>query len=152
MSKRIFRAIWTASIVVFLAALVLIMGASYKYFTGVQQKQLKNETILAAQGVAISGMDYLDDLEGLDYRVTWINSDGTVIYDNSANQDEMENHIEREEIQEAIESGYGESMRRSGTLSDKELYSAVKIPDGYAKRYVLTSDTWVLSLMQKQTR
>ena len=147
MSKRIFRAIWTASIVVFLAALVLIMGASYRYFTGVQMQQLKNETILAAQGVAISGMDYLDDLEGLDYRVTWIDSDGTVIYDNSANQDEMENHIEREEIQEAIATGYGESMRRSGTLSDKELYSAVKLPDGSVLRLSITQmAAWSLVL------
>ena len=130
MNKKIFNAIWIVAIVVFLASLIFIMGVSYNYFSGVQAKQLKIETELASQGVAMSGMDYHNSLDTKDYRVTWIGSDGTVIYDNAANSDEMENHLEREEIKEALAEGYGESVRFSGTLSDKQFYSAKLLPDG----------------------
>lgn len=130
MNKKIFNAIWIVAIVVFLASLIFIMGVSYNYFSGVQAKQLKIETELASQGVAMSGMDYLNSLDTKDYRVTWIGSDGTVLYDNAANTNEMENHLEREEIKEAITEGYGESVRFSGTLSDKQFYSAKLLPDG----------------------
>ena len=108
MNKKIFNAIWIVAIVVFLASLIFIMGVSYSYFSGVQAKQLKIETELASQGVAMSGMDYLNELDTKDYRVTWISSDGTVLYDNAANTNEMENHLEREEIKEALDEGYGE--------------------------------------------
>lgn len=130
MNKKIFNAIWIVAIVVFLASLIFIMGVSYNYFSGVQAKQLKIETELASQGVAMSGMDYLNSLDTKDYRVTWIGSDGTVLYDNAANTNEMENHLEREEIKEAITEGYGESVRFSSTLSDKQFYSAKLLPDG----------------------
>ena len=130
MNKKIFNAIWIVAIVVFLASLIFIMGVSYNYFSGVQAKQLKIETELASQGVAMSGMDYLNSLDTKDYRVTWIGSDGTVLYDNAANTNEMENHLEREEIKEAITEGYGESVRFSGTLSEKQFYSAKLLPDG----------------------
>ena len=83
MSRKIFTAIWGAALAVFLASLVFIMGVSYNYFTGVQMKQLHAETALAAQGVTLSGMDYLDGLSG-DCRITWVAADGTVLFDNEA--------------------------------------------------------------------
>ena len=71
----------------------------------------------------MSGMEYLNGLEAKDYRITWID-DGTVLFDNAVNANEMENHLEREEIKEALADGYGESVRYSNTLSDKQLYSS----------------------------
>ncbi len=134
MNKKIFNAIWIASIVVFLASLIIIMSVSYTYFSGMQLKQLKTEAELASQGVTMSGLDYLNGLDAKDYRITWIDSDGTVLYDNEANTDEMENHLEREEIREALAEGYGESVRYSNTLSDKQLYSAIRLSDGSVLR------------------
>ena len=63
----------------------------------------------------MSGMDYLNGLEAKDYRITWIDADGTVLFDNAVNANEMENHLEREEIKEALADGYGESVRYSNT-------------------------------------
>ncbi len=82
----------------------------------------------------MSGMDYLNGLEAKDYRITWIDADGTVLFDNAVNANEMENHLEREEIKEALADGYGESMRYSNTLSDKQLYSAIRLSDGSVLR------------------
>ena len=145
MNKKIFNAIWIVAIMVFLASLLCIMSVSYTYFSGVQTKQLRNETELAAQGVAMSGLDYLSHLDTRDYRVTWISSDGTVLYDNAANTDEMENHLEREEIKEALTEGYGESVRFSNTLSDKQLYSALRLPDGSVLRLsIVQMAVWTL--------
>ena len=145
MNKKIFNAIWIVAIVVFLASLIFIMGVSYSYFSGVQAKQLKIETELASQGVVMSGMEYLNGLDTKDYRVTWISSDGTVLYDNAANTNEMENHLEREEIKEALDEGYGESVRYSSTLSDKQLYSAKLLPDGSVLRLsIVQMAVWTL--------
>ncbi|MBO6148854.1 MAG: ATP-binding protein [Lachnospiraceae bacterium] len=145
MNKRIFNAIWIVAIVVFLASLLFIMNVSYNYFSGVQKKQLMIETELASQGVAMSGMEYLSNLDIKDYRVTWISPDGTVLYDNTANSNEMENHLEREEIKEALAQGYGESVRFSSTLSDKQLYSAILLPDGSVIRLsIVQMAVWTL--------
>lgn len=67
-------------------------------------------------------------------RVTIVENDGIVIYDNYADSSKMENHAQREEIQEALQSGEGESIRNSDTLSQNLFYYAVKNPDGYIIR------------------
>ena len=111
MTKRIFRSICLVALAVFLASLTIIMGALYSYFSQVQRTQLKNQTTLAAQAVAHEGLDYLENLDLGDSRVTWISADGTVLYDSKSNSDSMENHLERKEIRDALNSGYGESVR-----------------------------------------
>ena len=90
MSSKIFKAIWIAAITVFLASLLLIMGTLYNYFSSLQRNQLRNQTELAAQGVAMSGMDYLDELSIENYRITWVSSDGNVLFDNEADAATMQ--------------------------------------------------------------
>ena len=58
MSKKIFRSIWLAALVVLILSLVLIMGVLYSYFTGVQQKQLRMGTEVVAQGVTLDGQEF----------------------------------------------------------------------------------------------
>ena len=84
---------------------------------------------LAAQGVALGGIRYLEDLDAAN-RLTWIDSDGTVLYDSQANEDAMENHLAREEVQEALATGHGRSSRLSATLATRTLYVAVALEDG----------------------
>ena len=134
MSNKIFKGIWIVALSVFLASLVFIMGISYNYFTGLQKSQLRNETELAAQGVANAGMNYFDGLSTEGYRITWIGADGSVLYDNEADTSTMENHMERDEVKQALAEGYGESTRYSSTLSDKQLYAAKRLPDGSVVR------------------
>ena len=122
MSSKIFKAIWIAAITVFLASLLLIMGTLYNYFSSLQRNQLRNQTELAAQGVAMSGMDYLDELSIENYRITWVSPDGNVLFDNEADTASMQNHLERPEIQQALKEGFGESTRHSYTLADHLLF------------------------------
>ncbi len=147
MSNQIFKAVWTAAISVFIGSLILIMGISYSYFTSMQIRQLKNETELAARGAALSGEDYFKDLDTENYRITWIDEYGNVLYDSQADSQSMVNHLEREEVMEALESGYGESSRYSSTLSEKQLYAARRLPDGTVLRLsIVQMAVWTLVL------
>lgn len=147
MGNKIFRAIWTVAIIVFLASMGVIMGISYPYFSSLQRSQLQSEMELAAQGVTLSGEDYLEDLEAENYRITWIDADGKVLYDNEADLASMENHLEREEVKQALENGYGEVVRYSDTLAHKQLYAAQRLPDGSVLRLsIVQAAVWTLFL------
>ena len=130
MTKRIFRSICIVAITVFIASLVLIMGVLYDYFSNIQMSQLSTQAELTGQGVTMDGISYFEGLETSEFRITWIDSNGNVIYDSVTDISKMENHFEREEIQEAIETGYGESSRYSTTLMEEQLYAAQKLDDG----------------------
>lgn len=146
MTKRIFRSICLVAIAVFAASVVLIMGVLHTYFSDVQQEQLKMQTNLAAQGVMHEGMDYFKDLEVSDYRMTWIDGQGTVLYDSQSDSTGMENHLEREEVKEALDTGYGESRRYSATLMERFLYAARKLPDGTVLRLSILQNS-ILTLL-----
>lgn len=81
-----------------------------------------------------------------DYRITLIQPDGTVIYDSQVQSGDMENHLEREEVQEALSSGYGESERYSATLMETSLYSAIQLDDGSILRMSISQSS-ILTLL-----
>ena len=135
MTKKIFRSIMLCAGVVLLASLIVIMGCLYDYFGGVQERQLRDELSFAAAGVDSEGADYLSRLDPrADFRVTWIDADGSVLFDTKADQTSMENHADREEFQEALRSGSGEGVRYSSTLFEKTVYCARRLPDGTVLR------------------
>ena len=142
MTKQIFKAVCLAAIAVFGASLVIIMGALYGYFSEMQMKQIRIQSELAARGVENNGLAYLDSLKDEEYRVTWIAADGTVKYDSRTDGRTMENHLEREEIREALSGGIGESARYSSTLMEQQLYCARKLADGTVLRLSGTQYTW----------
>ena len=107
MTKRIFRSVFLASLLVFLAGLALVVGTMYSYFSVRQAGQLHIEARLAANGVERAGLEYLETVDDGEVRLTWIAEDGTVIYDTDAEAGEMENHAEREEFREALRYGTG---------------------------------------------
>lgn len=134
MTKRIFRSIFAVAAVVLLASFVLITGVLYEYFSNKQMDQLNMQTHLAAQGVESAGADYFNDMDIDGCRITWIAADGTVLFDSQAQQSGMENHADREEVQQALKTGHGESMRYSTTLMERQLYSADRLHDGTVVR------------------
>ncbi len=146
MTKRIFRSIFLVASLVLLASFLIIMGVLYEYFTNMQQDELKVQTILAAHGVENEGVSYFDGLDTESYRLTWVDADGTVLYDTEADAATMENHAKREEIREALESGTGESERASATLAEKTRYYAARLSDGTVLRMSVRQYT-VFALM-----
>ncbi|WP_251392608.1 sensor histidine kinase [Mediterraneibacter agrestimuris] len=151
MTKRIFRSICLVALTVFLASVVLFMGVLYEYFSNVEQAQLKMQTTLAAQGVTNEGIDYFHDLKVKNYRISWIDTEGNVIFDSASDIAEMENHLERKEVQEALSSGYGESRRYSATLMERSFYSAQKLDDGTILRLSISQNS-ILTLLLGMTQ
>lgn len=148
MTKRIFRSICLVALTVLFASVALIMGVLYGYFSDVLQAQLKMQTNLAAQGVTNEGVSYFDGLAIKNYRITWIDRDGSVLYDSESDTAEMENHLEREEVMQAVLKGYGESRRYSATLMESSFYSAQKLADGTILRLSITQNSMLLLLLR----
>lgn len=153
MRKKIFQAMMAAAGSVLLASLIIILGCLYDYFDGLQEKQMQDELTLAAAAIEESGQAYLDDLnlESKTFRLTWIDAQGNVLYDTKADGSSMENHADREEFQQAIKNGFGESSRYSSTLMEKTLYRAQRLADGSVLRISVsraTSGVLVLGMLQ----
>lgn len=147
MTQKVFRSIMLAVVGVLLASLLVILCCLYDYFGGVQKKQLWTELDMAAAGVESSGMAYFDVLNADSSRLTWIAADGSVLYDVQADQGNMENHADREEVQEAIKSGQGSSERYSNTLLEKTIYCARRLSDGSVLRISTSRATMALLVL-----
>ena len=122
MTSKIFKSIIAVAIVVLMTGFAIITGVLYQYFGTVQEAQLKDELSLAVNATEQLGEEYLKNLDSERYRLTWIAADGSVIFDSHADEKTMENHAEREEIQEAFITGQGSSTRKSDTLTEQTIY------------------------------
>ena len=145
MTKRIFRSIFLVSLAVLVTSLALILGAVHTHFTQIQMDQLKIETALAAKAAANEGIPYFDGLDTLSCRITWIDSTGAVLYDNRSDSQAMTSHLLRQEVEDALAYGSGESVRYSDTLMERYIYYAQRLPDGTVLR-LSTSQSSLLSL------
>ncbi len=134
MTKRIFRSICVVSLAVLLVTVAIVIGALYSYFTASQQEQTRTQLELAVKAVENEGAAYFEGLRSESWRVTWISADGTVLADTAADVAGMDNHLDREEIREALEMGTGESVRFSDTLTERQIYAAARLEDGSVVR------------------
>lgn len=141
MTKKIFHSILLVAGAVLLASLFVITGALYEYFGIIQKKQLKDELGLAAVSVEQQDDDFLKRLSPDRYRITWINTQGNVIYDTRTDAESLENHADRTEIKQALKDGYGESIRYSSTLLEKTIYCAQRLTDGSVLRISVSRAT-----------
>ena len=120
---------------------LVIMGCLYEYFGSVEKKQLRDELELAAVAVKENGTEYLSQLSSERYRLTWIENDGTVLYDTVTDAESLENHADRVEVKQALEYGEGESTRYSSTLLQKTMYCAERLADGSVLRISMSRAT-----------
>ena len=151
MTKKIFQSIIIVAATVLLASLTIILGVFYEYFGNIQKGQLTDELNLASVSVIKDGVDYLEQLQSDHYRLTWIDTDGTVLYDTETGNEELENHKDRAEVKTAFEKGIGESTRYSATLMEKTRYYAKRLEDGTVLRIsakYATTGLLVLGMLQ----
>ena len=146
MTSKIFKSIVTVAAVILCTSLLFIMGVLYSYGCDVQTMQLKDELGIAAAGAEQAGLPFLEALDGKNYRVTWIGADGTVKFDTHAQSGQMENHLQREEIQQALGYGSGSAVRKSDTLLEKQMYEATRLSDGSVLRISASQKTLIVLL------
>lgn len=146
MTKKIFHSILLVACTVLLACYLVILTSLNDYFTSLRKSQLKTQLSFASTAVEDEGIEYLKNVESGEYRLTLIDTDGTVLYDTGADAASMENHSDRREFQEAFLSGYGESHRYSRTLTEQTYYFAKKLSDDRVLR-ISTSQVTIVSLL-----
>lgn len=147
MTKKIFKSIMFVCALVLAVGLAAVMGILYSNFDGQMRKELSKEAAYLAYGVEQQGVDYLKNIKDKSARITYIDQDGTVLFDNEADVSEMKNHSDRTEFQKAEKYGAGESSRYSDTLSEKTIYYALRLKDGTVLRVSGTQDS-VLALVE----
>lgn len=141
MKQKLFRSILLLTSLAVGLVLVLFCWLSYSYITHESYDSLKREAMLliVAEPDGRIPVSHLQRLQ-LQDRVTLIAPDGHALYDNYADKSSMENHLEREEVREAMTQGEGHSQRASETLGRRVLYYAVALPDGNVLRMSRTNE------------
>ena len=145
MKKKLFKNILLSMIVTLTVCMSLMILVLNKNFVKIEIGQLAKEATLASSGVENDGESYLESINDPDYRITWLDSAGNVLYDTQVNSTTMENHSSREEFKKAMSEGEGSSIRYSSTMLQQNIYYAVKLSDNTVLRVAETYDS-VLSL------
>ncbi|MBQ5444040.1 MAG: hypothetical protein IIU29_02530, partial [Erysipelotrichaceae bacterium] len=131
MANKIFKSILAVAMTVLVLTVIFTVDEMYQSFFNAQMELLEAETRVISYGIDKDGLSFLDDLDETDYRITLIDADGTVIYDNSGNDISlMDNHYDRQEVRDAFETGFGTSTRQSATLTEKYVYTASLLKNG----------------------
>ncbi len=141
MSKKIFRAIISVAMVVLFASLSMACSFLYNYFSKSQISQLNEKLLFAVANANEMGAEYLERFDFSTYRYTLIAPDGRVLYDSQADIEQMENHLDREEVAEALQDGTGSSARYSATLTRRTVYEAARLDDGNVLRISISQIT-----------
>ena len=137
MTKKIFTGIVMVALVIMICCTGLVLGVMYDYLGTQIYMNLENQCQLVEEGIQQSGQAYLDTLKNnpdLTVRVTLIEANGVVLFDSHADESVMGNHIEREEIQEAIIDGEGRAVRESETMANETRYYAMRMDNGQILR------------------
>ena len=140
MTGKILRnSVLVAALALFSCAL-LFFGVMYRNYEDQAFSQLRAEAAAVSQGLNVQGERYLDDFEPAD-RVSWVSSDGTVLYDSAAPAQDLPAHTGREEIAQALETGEGQASRYSQTLLQRTYYYARRLADGTVLRVSCTQNS-----------
>ena len=146
MTKKLFRGILLSSVITLLLSLVFIIGVQYQIYRESGYSALQSKANL----ISLSAEEELQKYSSAPERITLINGDGKVLYDNKADAADMENHSSREEVKEALKDGTGYSVRHSETLGINSCYYAVKLENGNILRVAdesLSVEAVVLQLL-----
>lgn len=141
MKKKLFKNILLSMIVTLTVCMSLMILVLNKNFVKIEIGQLAKEATLASSGVENDGESYLESINDPDYRITWLDSAGNVLYDTQVNSATMENHSSREEFKKAMNEGEGSSIRYSSTMLQQNIYYAVKLNDNTVLRVAETYDS-----------
>lgn len=141
------KKIHNSMILVVLTSLILTYGTMifvvYYQTMEILKDEIQQEADYIEAAVCISGVSYLEDMDAVreNTRVTLIDASGEVLYDSGKQEEHLENHLDRPEIQEALKSGSGQDVRRSETLDQDMFYYAVRLDNGTVLRVSKNMET-----------
>ncbi|MBQ7371759.1 MAG: two-component sensor histidine kinase [Blautia sp.] len=128
MTKTIFRNTFLVGASVLILCAVLFLCLQYTQLREETYEALREEALYAVHGLTLSGIEYLDSLDHIN-RITWIDENGTVLYD-SEFSDAVANQKEVAEVRQAFASGEGQGIRQSESSGVTTMYYAWRCEDG----------------------
>lgn len=140
LKNKIFRNMFLLAIIMIFISVGIATGILYK---NTETQIVKNnkatmeymQLFLNTHGVSeISNLKVSDN-----QRITLISPSGEVLYDNHADNQTMENHLDRPEVEQAVKYGTGSDKRVSSTIDETSYYYAVKLEDGNVLRVATTA-------------
>lgn len=155
MKQTILQNMIILTVIAVLASAVFTTAAVYTVFNNKLREELENSadfvTDLLEAGYDLEELLRSDAVANSATRITLIAEDGEVLFDNHADIREMENHLHREEVQEALEEGSSQTVRRSRTIGTRTLYYAVRLNSGQILRFAVTTESIVYTLYRLLT-
>lgn len=142
MRKKIFYSLFVLAFSVLVLATSLFLWISYRQTTAENLQSLKNQVQLLLALEAQGKLDYANLTKAkVNDRITILAPDGKVLFDNYVNVSNMENHLHRQEVQQALKGNEGFATRISETLDKEVIYYAVQLTDKNIIRFARTNDT-----------
>ena len=150
MRRKIQRSMILVIAATLLVSMALLTFVVYRQNVGLMEEEARQEAGYICAAIEASGSAYLEEMDAQqeETRVTWIGSDGDVLYDSSEGQEDMENHADRPEVREAFQSGAGQDIRESDTLGRQMFYYAQRLSDGSVLRVSKTISSALGSALQ----
>jgi two-component system phosphate regulon sensor histidine kinase PhoR len=139
LKKKIYLNMALLTIITLLLVSAVLCFVFYNLYSTSIHEEMQQRTDIFRTDDSETAISSLKNTAPEDMRVTVVAPNGTVIFDNVSNAETMGNHKDREEIQQAGKTGFGESKRYSDTLDEQTYYYAVKLHDGYILRTAKTT-------------
>ncbi len=142
MKKKINLQMMYIAVLAILATLVTLIAVFYTLFKKEVFDDLRAYAVVLQEAELekiVNNKTFISEADGL--RITVVSEEGTVLYDNIAEETQMANHRERSEIVDAMRNGKGQAVRKSETLSESMYYYAVKMESGNILRVAKESSS-----------
>ena len=134
LSKQIFTSILKISGLVLLACLVLGGGIFYYGYNRRIQQELYKQALYLSYTINGKKPGEIQKLPENKDRVTLLDRNGRVFYDNQVDPSQLKSHYDRPEFQKALKEGFGFVRRFSTTMGQRTINYAYKMPDGRVLR------------------
>lgn len=149
MRRRIQRSM---ALILVLTLVLTMVAFTYVVFNNnveLMKSEVKSQAIYISEGMNIGGIEYLESIKDKQEssRISLIDSDGVVLFDTKADVEELENHIDRDEVLTAINNGEGTATRVSDSIGSQTFYHAIKLLDGKILRVSSTTESVLITVL-----
>lgn len=143
MKKKILKSMIVLVVISILLTFSMMIFLLYDQSHKQMEITVENEAGYVKQALEDTGEGYLTDRVAniSASRITFIDTDGTVLYDSAEDIGELGNHKDRPEIEEAVAVGSGKATRLSATLGEETFYYALRLDNGQIVRVARTTDS-----------
>ena len=131
MAKKTLYKIFAFGVSVITITAVLILSVFYSYSDNQLKEQLRVvESVVENQLAQDDDTAFISNHIDKNVRITLVAKDGTVIADSQESANKLGNHLNRQEIQQAIKNGEATVTRHSDTQEKKVYYFAKQLDNG----------------------